>query len=115
MCQGACRRFLEKALPVLLVILLGLYAGVCLACQGTWGAGIFFFSVFPHGALYLFAIKLILHKKKPVQYSGTRYMFSEFASVFVIVALVVAGCLLEATAGSFLLKNYILAFISAIS
>jgi hypothetical protein len=115
LCQGTCRRFAEKAVPVLLVILLGLYAGVCLACQGIWGAGLFFFSVFPHGIVYLLALNMVLHKKKPVQYSGTRYMFTEVASVFVIIAIVAAGCLLEATAGSFLLKNYLLAFISAIS
>jgi hypothetical protein len=58
---------------------------------------------------------LILHKKKPIQYSGKRYILTEIVSVFFLLALILAGCFLEATAGNYLLKQYLLLFIPAIS
>jgi hypothetical protein len=115
LCVSACRRWMDKVVPVLLILALGLYGGVCLACQGFGGIGIFFFSIFPHGLVYLFAIYLILHKKKPVQYSGKRYVLTEIVSVFFILAMILAGCFLEATIGNFLLKHFLLTFIPAVS
>ena len=115
LCLTSFRRVVSKCLPVILLFVLGFYAGLCLACQGILGIGICFLSVFPHGVIYIFVLYLILHMKKPIQYSGKRYILTEFVSVLFVLLLFVAGCLLEATVGSFLLKHYLLAFISAIS
>ncbi len=115
LCLTSFRQLLIKVLPPVLLFLIGIYAGACLYSQGILGAGIFFFSIFPHYAIYLVLLILILHKKKPIQYSGKRYVFAEIASVFFLILIFAAGCLIEAVAGSFLLRNYLLAFISAIS
>lgn len=115
LCATSFRQILIKALPPVLLFLIGVYAGVCLYSQGILGIGIFFFSIFPHYAIYLVLFFMILHKKKPIQYSGKRYVFAEIASVFFLVLIFLAGCLIEAAAGNFLLRHYLLAFISAIS
>lgn len=115
LCEASFRNLLIKMLPPVLLFLIGAYAGVCLYSQGIVGTGIFFFSIFPHYAIYLILFFWLLHKKKPIQYSGRRYVFAEIVSVFFFTLLFLAGCLIEATAGSFLLRHYLLAFISAIS
>jgi hypothetical protein len=115
LCTGVCRCWMDKVIPALLCLLLGMYGGICLACQGLWGIGLFFLSGFPHGFLYLPGLYLLLHRKKPVQYSGKRYLFTEIVSVFMIAALFLSGCMLEAFVSSYLLQHYLLAFISAIS
>jgi hypothetical protein len=114
LCASAFRRWMDKVVPVLLGLGLGIYSGVCLACQGFWGIGLFFCSMFPHGMVYLFVIYLILHKKKPVQYSGKRYMFTEIVSVLFIVIMILTGCCLETTVGSCLLKKYLQLLLGAV-
>jgi hypothetical protein len=113
LCTGIGRRWMDKAAPVLLAVALGIYGGICLSCQGIWGVGIFLFTLFPHAGVYGFVLYLMLHKKKPIQYSGKRYILTEIVSVFVMLVLIAAGCLLEATAGSWLLRHYLMVFISA--
>ena len=109
------RSKLVKILPPLLMFVFGTYLGMCFVSQGLFGIGICLLSLFPHGAIYLILIYTVLHKKKPIQYSGKRYFFAELLSVFITICLFILGCLTEATVGNFLLKNYLLAFISAIS
>jgi hypothetical protein len=115
LCVSTCRRWMDKVIPVLLVFSLGIYGGMCLACQGLVGIGLFFCSLLPQGPVYLFVIYLVLHKKKPIQYSGKRYILTEIVSVFFLLALILTGCFLEATAGNYLLKQYLLLFIGASS
>lgn len=109
------RKVTNKLLPIFFLLAVGFYAGLCLACQGVFGVGIFFLSLFPHWICYGIDLYLMLHRKKPIQYSGKRYILTEIVSVLFMVLLLVAGCLLEATVGNFLLKGYLFAFISAIS
>jgi hypothetical protein len=115
LCVSTRRRWMGKVIPAVLVFSLGIYGGICLACQGLAGIGIFFFSLLPQGPVYLFAVYLVLHKKKPIQYSGKRYILTEIVSVFFLLALILTGCFLEATVGNYLLKQYLLLFIGASS
>lgn len=111
----AFRKWSIRLVPPILLLGLGAYAGLCISCQGFMGLGLFFLSLFPQLILYCLVIYVLLHKKKPIHYSGKRYILTEMVSVFLLFILILLGCFLEATVSNFLLKNYLLAFISAIS
>lgn len=101
------KELLRRVWAGILFFFAGCYSAICILHMGLAGVGVFVLSVFPQWFLYVLLMFLLLHKKKPVQYGGKRYVLTQIVTVFLFLMLLGIGCLLEATVSNQLLKWWV--------
>lgn len=93
----------EKILSVLVCIFTygyGFFFMSCLMEIGIAGILIGLSAIFPHGILYGIAIVLLFHRRELRSYQRTKRVGYEMGGMVIVIALFVAGCVVECFIGT---------------
>lgn len=82
----------------------GLYGAACVMLFGIRGVGLFFCSLFPQWIFYFLAGFFLFRLQRPVLNNTGKEKASYIFSVFLILILIVVGCIVEVTFGMGLLQ-----------
>ena len=99
---------LKPVMPLILRCLIcftcGIFLAACVMNMGWLGIVFFLVSWFPHGMFYIAGLVLLLHVDVHRFYNRRNPVVKKTAFYMGIIVLVLAGCMLEASVGTKLLK-----------
>lgn len=99
------KRIAPLILRCALYLTAGIFAGACIIYMGLYGLVVFLGSFLPHGFFYLAALVLMFRDKPRRGYSGKGETGRRVLYALSLVSLLFIGCVLEATAGTWMLQR----------
>ncbi len=108
---------LKRVLPLMIEWILGFTIGffgaACVMNLHAAGLGVLFLSLFPQGLFYLPVLFLLPAAGQPPVYREKGYAVRKTLAFAILIILLIAGCLTEATAGTFFMQAFLKKFIPA--